>query len=171
MDFKLALARAWAIVTLDKAAVREVGEDENALLPALLITAIGGLLGTLITMHPTLWVAGLVLSIVGLVIGAAILHLLAILFGGQGAWADLFKVLGHGAGLVSWARIVPIVGWIAGFWSIPVAVIAVEELYGLTRGKAIAVVLIPVAVGLALTCVAAITLGVGIAALLAHANG
>jgi len=171
MDFKLALARAWAIVTLNKEAVRQVAEDENALIPALLITAIGGLLGTLITMNPAFWVGSLVLSIVGLVIGAGILHLLAVLFGGQGDWAGLFKALGHGSGLVSWAGIVPVVGGLIGLWSIPIAVISVEELYGLTRGKAIAVVLIPVVVMFGLLCVGIAVLGGSIAALLMHQGG
>jgi hypothetical protein len=171
MDFKLALARAWAIVTLNKEAAREVAADENALVPALVITAIGGFLGSLITMNPAAWIATLVLALVGLAVGTAILHLLALLFGGQGSWTGLFKALGHGSGLVSWAGIVPIIGGLIGLWSIPVAVISVEELYGLGRGKAIAVVLIPVVFLMTLACVGVAVLGGSIVAMLMHRGG
>ncbi len=171
MDFKLALTRAWAIVTLDREAIREVAGDENALVPALVITAIGGLLGSLVTMNPVFWVGGVVFSLVALVVFAGILYLLAVLFGGQGDFLSLFRVLGHGSGLVSWAGIVPVVGSLAGLWSIPIAVIAVEDLYGLTRGKAIAVVLIPVAVLLLLFCAGLAVVGGSFLAMMARHGG
>ena len=171
MDFKLALERAWAIVTLNKDAVRQVAEDDNALLPALVITAIGGVLGTLLTFSPFAWGAALVFSIGGLVVFAGILHLLAALFGGNGPFTGLLKALGHGSGLVSWAGIVPILGALIGLWSIPVAVICVEEIYALPRGKAIAVVLIPVVILLGLVCAGVVVLGGSLLALLMHQGG
>ena len=84
---------------------------------------------------------------------------------------DLVLVLGHGSGLVSWATVIPVVGGLIGLWSIPVAVISVEELYGLTRGKAVAVVLIPVVVLMALACVGVAVLGGSLVAMLMHQGG
>jgi hypothetical protein len=103
--------------------------------------------------------------VAGVAFHALILHGIALLFKGRGAYKGMFVglsfatiplvfatpaallavVLGM-AGLVLW--------WLATFglsiWSFVLSVFAVRENYGLTTGKAVGVVLVPVAIGILL---------------------
>ena len=146
MDFAAALRNAWSIVKLDRATMREVMASENSLVPALVILAIGGALTGVGTLNPMAIIMNVVLVPVVAFIWTGILHLLAGLFGGKGQYVGFFGGYGHGVGLVNWVGVVPLVGaLVATVYGIVVAVFLVEENYGLPTGKAVAVVLIPVA--------------------------
>ena len=46
----------------------------------------------------------------------------------------------------AWAQVVPFVGWLVSLWTLPVAVIVTERVHGLSTGRAVFVVLLPVIV-------------------------
>ena len=72
------------------------------------------------------------------------------------------------ASLITWVAIVPILGptflsGLAGLWMLVVMVVAVEIVYGIDRGKAIAVVAIPVVLFL-IVGMMMVVMGVGLMA-------
>jgi hypothetical protein len=95
-----------------------------------------------------------ILAAIGLFIGAGILHLLVMLIVGSGnsGFEATFRVSAYAAvtSLVSW---IPIVGFIAGLYGIYLAVVGVREVHATTTGKAVLVVLIPVAVVIVLALI------------------
>ena len=108
-------------------------------------------------------VGGAVFGVIGSIIAAAILHVLALLFGGKAPFSSLYIAMSHGNGLVSWASVLPGLGHLAAFvWGIVVAVTILEEVHGLERGKAVAVVLIPAALLLLCACAALMFSGLAI---------
>jgi hypothetical protein len=146
MRFADAIRRGVEIVKLDRAAYREIALDPNAFTPALGIAALVGVAAWLspFSFHPGWIIAGPLLALVELFIGAAVFHFLAILLGGQGEYLTLVRVWGLGW-VVGWAHIVPILGSVIALWRLVVAAVAIEEIYGLDRTRALLAVLIPVA--------------------------
>ncbi|MBP7148329.1 MAG: YIP1 family protein [Acidobacteria bacterium] len=141
-------------------ALREVAADANALIPALVILAIAGVAAGIGSLNPLMVVVFIVLVPLWSFVWVGILHLLSMLFGGKGGYMPFFQAYGHGVGLVNWVGVVPFVGGlVAMVWGIIVSVVIVEEVHALPRGKAIAVVLIPLAVLLLCCVVVALTVG------------
>ncbi len=95
-----------------------------------------------------------ILAAIGLFIGAGILHLLVMLIVGSGnsGYEATFRVSAYAAvtSLVSW---IPIVNFIVGLYGIYLAVVGVREVHATTTGKAVLVVLIPVAVVIVLALI------------------
>ncbi|UCF66689.1 MAG: YIP1 family protein [Acidobacteriota bacterium] len=158
MDFVGALRRGWEIIQLKVETVRQVAEDQNAFLPALVILAIAGALGGIGQLNPLVIVAGAILQPIVMFVVVGIFHLLALVFGGKGGYLPLYNVLGHGNGLLGWVGVVPFVGpflaFIAGLWGIAIAIVSVREVHRLSTGQAVVVVLIPVVL-IIVCCVAA----------------
>jgi hypothetical protein len=90
-------------------------------------------------------------AVIGLFIGAGILHLLVMLIVGSGnsGFEATFRVGAYAAttSLVSW---IPFIGWIASLYGIYLAIVGIREVHATTTGKAALVVLIPAAVVLLL---------------------
>jgi hypothetical protein len=88
-----------------------------------------------------------IFAVIGLFIGAAILHLLVMLIVGAGnsGFEATFRVGAYAAvtSLVSW---IPFIGWIASLYGIYLAIVGIREVHATTTGKAVLVVLIPAAV-------------------------
>ncbi len=99
-------------------------------------------------------VLGPVFAVIGLFIGAGILHLLVMLFVGSrnAGFEGTFRVVAYAAvtSLVSW---LPFIGWIASLYGIYLAIVGVREVHTTTTGKAALVVLVPAAVILLLILV------------------
>jgi hypothetical protein len=144
MGFGNAVRYGVEIVRLRRSAYREVAADPLAFTPSLVITVLAGIAWWLAPPHyPILGiVTGPVLSIVLLVLGAGVLHFVATAMGGRGHFLTFLRVSGVGR-VLGWVQVVPILGGVAQLWSLVIAVVAVEELYGLDRAKAILTVLIP----------------------------
>src|ERR687894_1684851 len=100
-------------------------------------------------------------AVIGLFIGAGILHLLVMLIVGSGnsGYEATFRVGAYAAvtSLVSW---IPIIGFIASLYGIYLAIVGVREVHATTTGKAALVVLIPAAV---IILLAVILLAIGAA--------
>lgn len=150
MQFSEALRSGIEIVKLNRTAIRQTADDPRAFSPAVLITA---LVGIAMWLSPPLRIHGIVTgplwALACLFAGAAVLHFMAVLLGGHGQYMGLLRALGVGR-VLGWARLIPVVGTIVDLWSLVIAVVALEELYGLDRTMAILAVVIPAAVMLVL---------------------
>jgi len=47
----------------------------------------------------------------------------------QGDYLSLFRAESH-ASILSWAGIIPFIGWLIGLWHLPVTVVILENVYG-----------------------------------------
>jgi hypothetical protein len=146
MGFGQAVRHGVEVVKLNRRAYREVAADPLAFAPALMITALAGLAMWLAPPHwPVLGlVTGPLISLFSLFLAATVLHFVATWMGGRGEYLVFLRVFGAGR-VLGWLEIVPLVGTVAQLWSLVIAVVAVEELYGLDQPKAILTVLIPAA--------------------------
>jgi hypothetical protein len=128
-------------------------------------TAVGSLFGTLIITP--------IITAVGLFIGAGIYHLLVYLLArpGSAGFEATFRVVAYASviQLVTWLAVIPILGQLialaAGIYNVVLSVLGIREVHGTTTGKAVLIVLIPVAVLIIL----AVLLGVVLVAIFAAA--
>jgi len=144
MDLAGSLKKAIEIVKLNGPVAAEVGRDEQSLQPGLIFIAGSGLAVGIAGLARQGGIAGLISgpigALIGYAIGVGILHLVAtIFFGGKGDYLSLFRAESH-ASIIGWAGIIPFVGWLVGFWHLPVSVVILQNVYGLPREKAIATV-------------------------------
>lgn len=138
--------------------IRRQGDFLNPLIFAVICyvvyTLLGGVLrlaGVGAEMGAGEYLGALVLSplfaVIGLFIGAGILHLLVMLFVGSGnaGFEGTFRVVAYAAvtSLASW---LPFIGWIVSLYGIYLAIVGVREIHTTTTGKAALVVLLPVVV-------------------------
>jgi len=101
----------------------------------------------------------LISGIIGLVIGAAIMHLFVILVGGKQGYAQTLKATVYAATpmyLIGW---IPLLGFAGGIWSFILVILGLRELHGISTGRAFLAAILP---GLIITGVAtAIVLTIG----------
>lgn len=125
----------------------------------------------------------LVSAPIWLVIGSAIYFGVGRLLGGQGAYSSIFStqafasVPSVGASVLTalltlagpmLAPLTGLVGLGFGIWSLVLSVIGVRESMGFSTGRAVATVLIPLAVIVVICCCLAIVLGATIAGIIAN---
>lgn len=151
MDLQAYIMRAIELVKLNGDAAKEASADEQGFVPGLLVVAVGGLAGAIggLFFHGSFAaiVTGPILAVVFSFIVVGIVHGLSILFGGKADFMSLYRAMSL-AHIVSWARIIPFIGGLAGLWMLPMTVIILERVHELERGKAIAVVAILVGIAL-----------------------
>ncbi len=154
MGFGQAVRCGVGVVRLNRNAYRKVAADPLAFRPALTITALAGLAWWLAPPHwPVLGiVTGPVTWLVLLFLGTMVLHFVATIMGGRGEYMVLLRVFGAGQ-VLGWLLVAGSIGMIVQLWSMVIAVVALEELYGLERSKAILTVIIPGAGLLALNLI------------------
>ena len=90
----------------------------------------------------------IIAALVLLFIGAAWLHLWVYLFGGRKGYRETLKALAFGetpALLLGW---IPLVGFLAGIWSLVLSILGVRELHGISTGRALGAVIIAVIIPL-----------------------
>lgn len=170
-------SRAYSIATLNRSTIRETGEDEGALVPAVILvlasSLVAGIVAALLsgisaamfnapaTGMVTSILQSLIGGLVGLFIGAGIMHLVAaMIFGGQGSFLGLVRAYGHGNGLIGFLNFFPCLGTIAALiWGFVCAVVVVEEWYKLSLGKATAAVAVAFIVSIMIGCGVAMLFG------------
>jgi len=109
---------------------------------------------------------------IGAVIGVGIVHLLAGMLGGKGGFTQQYHLMSILAPGLAVGSSIPLVGILIGLYGIYLSVLAVQEVYGLSLGKAAAAVLIPVVIiGVLAAIVAAIVAMVLVGAGAAAAYG
>ncbi len=148
MGFQEAVKQGIEIVKLNRGAMRLVAADPEAFSQGLIITAIVGLAAWLEPTTFTPWgiIGHPLLALFWLFVSTAVFHFVAILFGAHGDYMSLLRVFGVGR-VLGWIVVVPWIGRLVfGVWTLVIAVVALEELYGLDRTKAVICVLLPTAV-------------------------
>ena len=91
----------------------------------------------------TMFIGYLILLIIGLFIGAAIVHIFVYLLGGKEGYTQTVKAIGYGMTpslLLGW---IPFIGIIASIWALIVEIIGIRELQEMSTGKAVLAVLLP----------------------------
>ncbi|MDH3283296.1 MAG: YIP1 family protein [Acidobacteriota bacterium] len=177
MNFGEALSRGLEIIKLNVQAMKQVAEDPNALLPAAIILAIGGALGGVAGLSPVTIVMGGILAPVLAFVWVVIVHFVATMLGGSGDYMGLYKAWGHGPGLLGWAGVIgaiPCAGWILliplWIWQLVIGVLLVEQIHELTRGRAVAAILIPLAIFM-VCCGAAVAIAIAMGLSMAALGG
>ncbi len=99
----------------------------------------------------------MVLAIIGAFIGGAILHIFVYLVGGRKGLEQTIKAVMYGStpGLLLG---LPIIGFIAGIWSLVMEIIGIRQLHELTTGKAVLAVLIPIIIAVILAFIVVVFL-------------
>src|SRR5512135_3541511 len=149
MTFKGYLSQGIELVKLNRDTAEAVANDQGAFGWAVLFFAIGGLAGglggalTSMGVGSIMILAGPVMHVIGSFISTAILFVLARMMGGKGSFTGYYSALGIGS-MPAWAQIVPVLGWLVSLWTIPVAVVVTERVHGISTGKAVFVVLLPI---------------------------
>lgn len=157
MGFGSHLKDAFGAVTFKTASIKRLAKDKTSFGYGILILALAGVASGLGLLN--IWLAVIMPFVAVLLtfIGVGVLHVLAILFGGKGKYRELFHALSHTA-VLNWSLAVPFIGFlfgiIANIWRLVAAVPIIQEVHKLPRDKAVAVVLIPVAVIMSLLFIA-----------------
>ena len=168
MTFVDYIKQGWDAAQLKTDSIRQLADDNDAIGPAIGILAIGGVCAGIGSFNPVGFFVLPFMRIIGGFILVAITHFLATtFFDGKGKLTSLAVPL-FCASLITWVAIVPILGptflaGLAGLWMLVVAVVTVEIVYGIDRGKAIAVVAIPVVLFLIIGMMM-VVMGVGLMA-------
>jgi hypothetical protein len=84
--------------------------------------------------------------IVSTFVGAAIIHIVAMLLGGKGDYSATYKALAYAATPSLLAGWIPFLGILAGLYSFYLAIVGISKLHEVSMGKAVAIILIPVVV-------------------------
>lgn len=139
------LQEAIQILQLDTRAISRVAKDEEALLPALLFFAIGGLANGAGHFSFTGMVFGPILATLMSFVFVGLLSIIARLFGSTASFLELYRPLGVAAPL-HWVQAVPLIGSFLGalalFYFAVIAGLTIETTGHLPRAKAIAVVVL-----------------------------
>ena len=168
MTFVDYIKQGWDAAQLKTDSIRRLADDNDAIGPAIGILAIGGVCAGIGSFSPIGFFVLPFLRIIGGFLLVAITHFLATtFFDGKGKLTSLAIPL-FCASLITWVAIVPILGptflaGLAGLWMLVVMVVSVEIVYGIDRGKAIAVVAIPVVLFLVIGMMM-VLMGVGLMA-------
>lgn len=170
MDLAGSLNKAIEIVKLNRAVATEVGRDEQSLQPGLVFIAVSGLAAGISTLFRHGGIGGLItmpiMAIAGYFVGVGILHLVAtIFFGGKGDFMSLLRAESH-ASIIGWAGIIPFIGTLVGLWHLPVTVVILQSVYGMSREKAIATVAVIVGFFVVLMLLSVLFFGVLLGGLL-----
>lgn len=93
-----------------------------------------------------LFVISLFLLVIGLFLGAAIIHVFIYLLGGKRGFVQTVKAIGYGMTptlILGW---IPVVGRIVGIWSLVVEILGIRELQDMSTGKAALAVILPLVI-------------------------
>jgi hypothetical protein len=135
------LKKAIEVVKLNRQVMEEIAGDNNALRFGLAITAIGGSL-TVISHTDTEGLIVFALFAVGaLFLFAGFVHLLAGYSKGKEEYMGFVRITAL-TGILDWLAVVPFTALFVTIWSVVVAVVATQEVYKVTKGKAILLVLL-----------------------------
>ena len=170
MSFTDYVKSGWEVAKLNAENVRTLSADKEAIGPAIGILAIGGVAAGIGTFSLGGMFLFPIIRIIGAFIFVAIVHFIATaFFDGKGEFTA-FAVPVFCASVIAWATIIPVIGPfllgpLTGLWLLVVMVFCVELVYGIERGKAIAVVAIPLVVFLIIGFLFLLITGLGLLAL------
>jgi hypothetical protein len=163
--FNLALG----IIGLKREAIREAAAADDLTLGAVVFVGISGIAGAagIFDIFGIFYYPIVQLACFALLTG--VLWFIARLFGGTGTYLAQFRAQGL-TWILFWISIIPfgigaVLSVVTFVWWLVVDVVITEEVHGLSRGKSIAAVLLPV--GFCCIATAAVVAAVGFASILA----
>ena len=141
MDLKHYLKKGFDLILLKGEAAEEIARDERAFGPGLLIAliaffclAIGKYL-----VEPIPFLSVLIAPIGYLILftaGIFVIHIIALLFGGQGSLVALHRAASVAA-VLGWTMLIPKVGWVPMVWYVPMLWRILEKTHSLKRSHAV----------------------------------
>lgn len=168
-----------AIVTKPReffAGMPKAGGYANPLIFGIIGAAISGFLAGVIKADAGQAIGGLVGGAIGFLIGSfiwgGILHLSSIIFAdkAQGGFEATWRVGAYTFGATALVGWIPLIGILASFYGIYIAIMGIEQVHQTTTGKAAITVLAPVGVLFILMLLAALVLGAAILGALGMSN-
>ena len=135
------IQKAFQILFLNRSTMADVGTDPKALGFALVLAACGGALSVI---PHTNWKAFLFFSfyaVVSLFLFSGFVHILAGYTKGKEHYMGLVRISGF-ASIIDGLAAFPVLAIPVTIWGVTVAVVATQEIYGLSKGKAILYVLL-----------------------------
>ncbi|MBW2330671.1 MAG: YIP1 family protein [Deltaproteobacteria bacterium] len=133
--------KAVEIVKVNQTAMAQVARDPNAIRFGIAVTAIGGALAFIPGNTLAGVLVGAFFSILVLFLFAGIVHLFCGYSKGKQEFMGFVRIIGL-SGIIDWAVIIPFAGLAITIWSVVISIVATQEVYHLTRGKATFIVLI-----------------------------
>ena len=148
---------------------------------AIIMGAIGGMMASLIPAMQNIPLLGagtglmaavstfvmlLIGGIIGIFIGAGIIHIGVLIVGGKKGYGQTLKALVYGGTpsyVLGW---IPVVGMIAGIWALIVEILGIKELHEVSTGRAIIAVIIPIVIIAVIFMVIAATMFVYVSSLM-----
>lgn len=100
----------------------------------------GGMPGS--SLAPFGIVGSVVFAIVGAFVGSAVVHLMVYFLGGKGGYNETFKAVAYGSTPSLLLSGLPLVGFLVSIWAIVLQVLGLEHLQHMSRGRAIAAVIL-----------------------------
>ncbi len=132
-------------------------------------TLMGLILGTFEAVSFLAFITGPVFAVIGTLIGVGILHIIALIFGGQAKYMELFKAMAF-AQVVGWIAVIPFIGAIISpillIWLIVVNIVIIKNVHKLSTGKSVLVVLLPMIIVFVLVVILTLILGAAFVALI-----
>ena len=133
--------KAIEVVKLNQPVMAQVAGDPNAIRFGIAVTAIGGALAVIPGNSFAGLLVGAFFSILALFLFAGFVHLLCGYSKGKQEFIGFVRIIGL-TGIIDWAVVIPFAGLAITIWSVVVSVVAAQQVYHLTRGKATLIVLI-----------------------------
>lgn len=155
LDFK----RIECVVKLDNAVFKEIRDDKDALKQAIVVLYLSAIIASIwgiIASFGIFLVVILIVAPIGWLIWTGILHIIAKILGGKASFKGYLKVTGYSEAPMA-LGIIPIIGQLIGcIWSLACMVVATREAHEISTGKAVVVVLLPLAILLILAMLAVV---------------
>jgi hypothetical protein len=135
--------RAIEIIKLNQPVMSEVAGDPNAIRFGIAVTAIGGALAFIPVNSLAGLLVGALFSVLALFLFAGLVHLFCGYSKGKQEFIGFVRIIGVSS-VIDWAVVIPlrIVGLAITIWSVVISIVATQQVYRLTRGKAVFIVLI-----------------------------
>jgi len=137
--------KAIQIIKLNRLAMAQVARDPNAIRFGIAVTAMGGALAFVPGNSAAGALVGALFSILVLFLFSGFVHLLCGYSKGKEEFMGFVRVIGL-SGIMDWAVIIPFISLVVAIWSIVVSIIAAQQVYHLTTGKATFVVMMSAAI-------------------------
>lgn len=102
-----------------------------------------------------IFVMFMIFAIIGAFIGGAVLHIFVYIVGGRKGIAETIKAVMYGSTpglLLGW---IPVIGFIAGIWSLVLEILGIRQLHEISTGKAVLAVVLLIIVAVVLSIILA----------------
>lgn len=142
MTYTDTLKDAFEAIKFQESGVTQLRSNSDGVMHAVYTMLIAGALATLFTINPVVWLTGAIAALVGGSVGIAVIHLFAVLLGGQASFQDYFAVIGN-AYMVNWATVIPFLAPFVGLYYLVLNGWVLTKVHKLSVGRAVFAILLP----------------------------